>query len=63
MYGYVFNPTLRIDVFGLEDVLTELIHFMQSSIKNKTGNYTVLGNAEALKNKTLLVSDLPLINV
>ena len=63
LYGYVFNPTLRIDVFGLEDVLTELIYFMQSSIKNKTGNYTVLGNAEALKNKTLLVSDLPLINV
>ncbi len=29
------------------------IHFMQSSIKNTTGNYTVLGNAEALSNGSL----------
>ena len=29
------------------------IHFMQSSIKNTTGNYTVLGNAEALANGSL----------
>lgn len=32
---------------------------MQSSIKNQTGNYTVLGNAQALKNGTLKASDLP----
>jgi len=29
------------------------IHFMQSSIKNTTGNFTVLGNAEALANGSL----------
>ena len=35
------------------------VNFMQSSIKNQTGEYTVLGNAEALKNGTLQVTDLP----
>jgi hypothetical protein len=29
------------------------VHFMQSSIKNTTGEYTVLGNAEGLKTGTL----------
>ncbi|WP_379963022.1 hypothetical protein [Epilithonimonas sp. UC225_85] len=29
------------------------VHFMQSSIKNSTGDFTVLGNAEALKYGTL----------
>ncbi len=29
------------------------IHFMQSSIKNTTGNYTVLGNSKALANGSL----------
>ncbi|WP_293953333.1 MULTISPECIES: hypothetical protein [unclassified Sphingobacterium] len=32
---------------------TSEIHFMQSSIKNTTGNFTVLGNAEALANGSL----------
>ena len=39
------------------------VKFMQSSIKNKTGEYTVLGNAEALKNGTLKVTDLALIRL
>lgn len=36
---------------------------MQSSIKNTTGEYTVLGNADALKAGTLKPSDLPAIKV
>lgn len=36
---------------------------MQSSIKNQTGEYTVLGNAEALQNGTLQVTDLPEIRI
>ncbi|EHH2451552.1 hypothetical protein J7X19_004456 [Vibrio vulnificus] len=36
---------------------------MQSSIKNTTGDYTVLGNAEALKNGTLKAEDLTTIKV
>lgn len=36
---------------------------MQSSIKNQTGEYTVLGNAEALKNGTLKPTDLPSIKI
>lgn len=36
---------------------------MQSSIKNETGEYTVLQNAEALKNGTLKPSDLPTMKV
>lgn len=32
---------------------------MQSSIKNQIGQYTVLGNALALKNGTLKATDLP----
>ncbi|MBW7476087.1 hypothetical protein K0T92_15180 [Paenibacillus oenotherae] len=39
------------------------INFMQSSIKNKTGDYTVLGNADALKSGKLSPSDLETINV
>jgi hypothetical protein len=36
------------------DVLnTNQIHFMQSSIKNSTGEFTVLGNAKALREGTL----------
>ena len=37
----------------LGTVTTKEVHFMQSSIKNVTGEYTVLGNAEALRNGTL----------
>ncbi|MHA4812517.1 hypothetical protein ACX0G9_30775 [Flavitalea flava] len=36
-----------------ETLRTNEIHFMQSSIKNTTGEFTVLGNAEALKAGTL----------
>src|SRR5690606_7475766 len=39
------------------------IHFMQSSIKNTTGEYTVLGNAERLRLGTLKPEDLPAIRV
>lgn len=39
------------------------IHFMQNSIKNVTGDYTVLGNAEALKVGTLTAGDLSPIRV
>ncbi len=39
------------------------IRYMQSSIKNTTGDYTVLGNAEALKNGTLKAEDLTTIKV
>jgi hypothetical protein len=39
------------------------INFMQSSIKNATGEYTVLDNAKALKAGTLKPSDLPTIRV
>ena len=39
------------------------VHFMQNSIKNQTGEYTVLGNVEALKNGTLHASDLPEIRI
>ena len=42
---------------------TKDIHFMQSSIKNTTGEHTVLGNAEALKAGTLKPNDLPAIKV
>ncbi len=38
-------------------------YFMQNSIKNQTGEYTVLGNAEALKNGTLKAEDLPEIRI
>lgn len=36
---------------------------MQSSIKNQTGEYTVLGNAEALKSGALKATDLPEIRI
>jgi len=39
------------------------VHFMQSSIKNQTGNFTVTGNAEALADGTLSPTDLPIIRV
>lgn len=39
------------------------VRYMQSSINNRTGEYTVLGNAEALKNGTLKPTDLALIRL
>lgn len=39
------------------------VRYMQSSIKNQTGGYTVLENAQALKESTLKPSDLPEIRI
>ena len=46
-----------------ETLNTKVIHFMQSSIRNKTGSYTVLENAEAIRKGNLKPEDLPLIRV
>ncbi|MFJ6267066.1 RHS repeat domain-containing protein [Lysinibacillus xylanilyticus] len=78
-YGYVGDTNVIIDPFGLKPKpkfnFAELsgdkplslnpndIHFMQSNIKNSTGAFTVLENAESLKNGLLKVSDLPTVNV
>ena len=48
---------------GSEVLNPKDIHFMQSSIKNQTGSYTVLDNIDALKNGTLKPKDLPTIKV
>ena len=48
---------------GNKTIDPQNINFMQSSIKNQTGSYTVLDNAEALKNGTLKASDLPEIRI
>ena len=69
LYGYVKDPNSWVDQLGLSgcknsgiskeesfanDILNpKEIHFMQSSIKNQTGEFTVLGNANALKNGSL----------
>jgi len=39
------------------------VRYMQSYIKNQTGKYTALGNADALLNCTLKPSDLPPIKI
>ena len=39
------------------------IHFMQNSIKNQTGEYTVLGNVGALRSGKLKATDLPEIRI
>jgi len=61
LYQYAPNPLSLVDPLGLTkcESLTKNpddIHFMQSSIKNQTGEYTVLNNASALK--TVLLSPL-----
>jgi hypothetical protein len=47
------NSTNKIDEVATENNATKLnpkqVHFMQSSIRNSTGEYTVLGNAKALR--------------
>lgn len=48
---------------GRNTVNPKDVNFMQCSIKNQTGEYTVLGNAEALKNGTLQATDLPEIRI
>ncbi|WP_157492967.1 MULTISPECIES: RHS repeat domain-containing protein [Lysinibacillus] len=79
LYGYVSDTNAINDPFGLKPKpkfnFAELsgnkplsldpneIHFMQSNIKNSTGAFTVLENAESLKNGSLKVSDLPTVNV
>ncbi|MFL0062030.1 RHS repeat domain-containing protein, partial [Tenacibaculum maritimum] len=65
LYAYVHDVNSWVDVFGLDcsKLKTKDINFMQSSIKNKTGDFTVLGNAEALKNGVLKVSSLPTVKV
>ncbi|ENV32716.1 RHS repeat-associated core domain-containing protein [Acinetobacter gerneri] len=62
-YQYAPNPTGWIDSLGLNKncplkcpagtIDPSTVHFMQSSAKNQTGDYTVLGNAVSLKNGTL----------
>ncbi len=57
------DPTLlygtEIPESGSGTVNPKDVKYMQSSIKNQTGDYTVLDNAQALKDGTLKPSDLP----
>ena len=39
------------------------VRFMQDSIKNQTGNYTVLENANGLKNGSINPNDIPISNI
>ena len=48
---------------GSNTVNLKDVNFMQSSIKNQTGEYTVLGNAGALKSGALKATDLPEIRI
>jgi RHS repeat-associated protein len=68
-FAYVPNPVNWIDPSGLQNqritkckcndecpagtMNPDKIHFMQSSAKNQTGDYTVIENANALSNGTL----------
>ncbi|ELO9006827.1 RHS repeat-associated core domain-containing protein, partial [Salmonella enterica] len=69
LYSYVPNPLSWIDPLGLKcgkidgNIDPKDVRYMQSSIKNQTGEYTVLGNADALLNGTLKPSDLPAIKI
>ncbi|WP_210501247.1 RHS repeat-associated core domain-containing protein, partial [Pantoea ananatis] len=68
LYQYAPNPLSWIDPLGLNKCGSftknpDDIHFMQSSIKNQTGEHTVLNNAAALKNGTLKPTDLPAIKI
>lgn len=56
-------PEKKSSKSGRNTVNPKDVNFMQSSIKNQTGEYTVLGNAEALKNGTLQATDLPEIRI
>ncbi|MEL4445359.1 type IV secretion protein Rhs, partial [Acinetobacter baumannii] len=63
LYAYAVNTTGWVDPLGLSSSCPlncpagtldpSTVHFMQSSAKNQTGDYTVLGNAESLKSGTL----------
>ncbi len=48
---------------GSDTVNPKDVNFMQSSIKNQTGEHTVLGNAVALKSGALKATDLPEIRI
>ena len=48
---------------GSNTVNPKDVNFMQSSIKNQTGEHTVLRNAEALKSGALKATDLPEIRI
>ncbi|EJF9181254.1 RHS domain-containing protein, partial [Salmonella enterica] len=70
LYQYAPNPISWIDPLGLTpcgkpdgNINPKDVRYMQSSIKNQTGEYTVLGNAEALLNGTLKPSALPPIKI
>ncbi len=52
-----------IDESGSNTVNPKDVNFMQSSIKNQTGEHTVLGNAEALKSRAIKATDLPEIRI
>ena len=52
-----------VDESGSNTVNPKDVNFMQSSIKNQTGEHTVLGNAEALKSGALKATDLPEIRI
>ena len=57
------GATAGIGESGSNTVNPKDVNFMQSSIKNQTGENTVLGNAEALKSGTLKATDLPEIRI
>ncbi len=71
LYAYCgSNPVIYCDPSGFtrlnpcdRKIDPKEVNFMQSSIKNKTGEYTVLGNAKALKNGILKASGLPNIRI
>ena len=52
-----------VDKGGSGTVNPKDVRYMQSSIKNQTGDYIVLDNAQALKEGTLKPSDLPEIRI
>ncbi|WP_305888020.1 RHS repeat-associated core domain-containing protein, partial [Burkholderia ubonensis] len=63
VYQYAPNPVQWVDPLGLSKrcpcdcpagtIDPSQVHFMQSSAKNVTGDYTVLGNAQGLRDGTL----------
>ncbi|EOX5984982.1 RHS repeat-associated core domain-containing protein, partial [Proteus mirabilis] len=69
LYAYAPNPLTWVDPWGWAcgkidgNINPKDVRYMQSSIKNQTGEYTVLGNADSLLNGTLKPSDLPPIKI
>ena len=59
-----YDATMREALEGGSNTVNPKdVNFMQSSIKNQTGEHTVLGNAEALKSSALKATDLPEIRI